>query len=129
VEHQVGIPILMITLLPTVVKAPDEPLSMCHRRRIGKKVEFMLDKLGEEYDGVITGVTQFGFFVELDHLFVEGLVHITWLPDYFSFYPERFCLVGQRTGQTYRLGDRVRVRVNNVSLARRQIDFALLAKW
>jgi len=93
-----------------------------------KKVEFMLDKLGEEYDGVITGVAQFGLFVELDTLLVEGLVHITWLPDYFIFYPERFCLVGQHTGQTYRLGDRVRVRVDNVSLARKQIDFALLAK-
>ena len=94
-----------------------------------KKVEFMLDKLGEEYDGVITGVTQFGLFVELDNLFVEGLVHISWLPDYFLFYPERFCLVGQHTGQTYRLGDRVRVRVDNVSLARKQIDFSLLAKY
>jgi len=91
-----------------------------------KKVEFMLDKLGEEYDGVITGVAQFGLFVELENLFVEGLVHITWLPDYFIFSPERFCLVGQHTGQTYRLGDRVRVRVDNVSLARKQIDFALL---
>lgn len=94
-----------------------------------KKVEFMLDKLGEEYDGVITGVTQFGLFVELDNLFVEGLVHISRLPDYFLFYPERFCLVGQHTGQTYRLGDRVRVRVDNVSLARKQIDFSLLAKY
>ena len=67
--------------------------------KLAKKVEFMLDKLGEEYDGVITGVAQFGLFVELDTLFVEGLVHITWLPDYFIFYPERFCLVGQHTGQ------------------------------
>jgi len=91
-----------------------------------KKVEFTLDKLGEEYDGMITGVAQFGLFVELENLFVEGLVHITWLPDYFIFSPERFCLVGQHTGQTYRLGDRVRVRVDNVSLARKQIDFALL---
>jgi ribonuclease R len=94
-----------------------------------KKVEFMLDKLGEEYDGVITGVTQFGLFVELDNLFVEGLVHISWLPDDLLFYPERFCLVGQQTGQTYRLGDRVLVRVDNVSLARKQIDFSLLAKY
>jgi ribonuclease R len=94
-----------------------------------KKVEFMLDKLGEEYDGVITGVTQFGLFVELDNLFVEGLVHISWLPDYFLFYPERFCLVGQHTGQTYRLGDRVLVRVDNVSLTRQQIDFSLLTKY
>ena len=94
-----------------------------------KKVEFMLDKLGEEYDGVITGVTQFGLFVELDDLFVEGLVHISWLPDYFLFDPERFRLVGQHTGQSYRLGDRVRVRVNNVSLTRQRIDLSLLAKY
>jgi ribonuclease R len=94
-----------------------------------KKVEFMLDKLGEEYDGVITGVTQFGLFIALDDLFVEGLVHISGLPDYFLFAPERCCLVGQQTGQTYRLGDRVRVRVDNVSLARQQIDFALLATY
>jgi ribonuclease R len=94
-----------------------------------KKVEFMLDKLGEEYDGVITGVTQFGLFVELDNLFVEGLVHISWLPDYFIFYAERFCLIGQHTGQTYRLGDRVRVQVDNVSLTRQQIDFSLLATY
>jgi len=86
----------------------------------------MLDKLGEEYDGVITGVTQFGLFVELDNLFVEGLVHISWLPDYFHYDPERFCLVGQHTAQTYRLGDRVRVRVDNVNVVRQQIDFALL---
>jgi ribonuclease R len=72
---------------------------------------------------------QFGLFVELDSLFVEGLVHISGLPDYFLFYPERFCFVGQHTGQTYRLGDRVRVRVDNVSLARQQIDFSLLAKY
>jgi ribonuclease R len=93
-----------------------------------KKVEFMLDKLGEEYDGVITGVTQFGLFVELDDLFVEGLVHMRWLPDYFLFDPERFCLVGQHTGPRYRLGDRVRVRVDNVSLARQQIDLSMLAQ-
>jgi ribonuclease R len=89
----------------------------------------MLDKLGEEYDGVITGVTQFGLFVELDNLFVEGLVHISGLPDYFLLYPERFCLVGQHTGQIYRLGDRVRVRVDNVSLRRKQINFSLLATY
>ncbi len=92
-----------------------------------KKVEFMLDKLGEEYAGVITGVTQFGCFVSLDNLFIEGLAHIASLPEYFIYYPERFSLVGQRTGQIYRLGDRVHVRVDNASRARRQIDFTLLA--
>jgi ribonuclease R len=89
----------------------------------------MLDKLGEAYDGVITSVTQFGLFVALDHLFVEGLVHISWLPEYCLLSPEGCCLVGQQTGQTYRLGDRVRVRVDNVRLTRHQIDFSLLAKY
>ncbi|MGE3539112.1 MAG: ribonuclease R [Candidatus Tectimicrobiota bacterium] len=90
-----------------------------------KKVEFMLDKLGETYDGVITGVTPFGCFVELDALFIEGLVHVTSLPEYCMYYPERFSLVGQRTGRVYRLGDRVHVRLEHVSVARRQIDFRL----
>jgi ribonuclease R len=93
-----------------------------------KKVEFMRDKLGQEYQGVITGVTRFGLFVELADLFVEGLVHITWLPDYFVYDAERFCLIGERSGQVYRLGDGVRVRADNVNVTRRQIDFSLLAK-
>jgi ribonuclease R len=93
-----------------------------------KKFEFMLDKVGQEYNGVVSGVTHFGLFVELENLFVEGLVHITWLPDYFVYHEDRFCLVGQHTGQTYRLGDRLLVRVDNVSIPRRQIDFSLLAK-
>jgi ribonuclease R len=93
-----------------------------------KKAEFMRDKVGQEYNGVITGVTHFGVFAELTDLFVEGLVHLTLLPDHFVYRADRFCLVGQRTGQTYRLGDRVRVRVDNVSVARRQVDFSLLAR-
>lgn len=91
------------------------------------KVEFMRDKVGQEFDGVITHVTHFGLFVELEALFVDGLVHINWLPDEFVFQADRFCLVGQRSGQRYRLGDRVRVRVDKVDLGRRQIDFSLLA--
>jgi ribonuclease R len=113
-----------------------EHTSMCERiaddaeRQVVdlKKVEFMRDKIGQEYNGVITGVTHFGLFVELEELFVEGLVHITWLPDYFVYHEDRFCLVGQHTGQTYRLGDRVRVRVDSVNIPRRQIDFSMLAK-
>jgi ribonuclease R len=93
-----------------------------------KKVEFMRDKLGQEYHGVITGVTRFGLFVELADLFVEGLIHITGLPDYYVYHADRFCLIGERSGQVYRLGDRVLVRVDNVNVTRRQIDFSLLAK-
>ena len=93
-----------------------------------KKVEFMRDKLGQEYHGVITGVTRFGLFVELADLFVEGLLHITELPDYYVYHADRFCLIGEHSGQIYRLGDRVLVRVDNVNVTRRQIDFSLLAK-
>ena len=56
-------------------------------------------------------------------------MHVTWLPDHFVFSPDRFCLIGQYTGQTHRLGDRVRVRVDNVNVTRRQIDFSLLAHY
>jgi ribonuclease R len=92
-----------------------------------KKVEFMLDKLGQEYAGVITGVTRFGLFVELADLFIEGFVHISWLSDHYEYEADRFCLIGQYTGVTHRLGDRVRVRVDNVNVTRRQIDFSLLS--
>jgi ribonuclease R len=92
-----------------------------------KKVEFMLDKLGREYAGVITGVTRFGLFVELTDLFIEGLVHISWLSDHYEYDADRFCLIGQYSGVTHRLGDRVRVRVDNVNVTRRQIDFSLLS--
>jgi ribonuclease R len=91
-----------------------------------KKVEFMLDKLGQEYAGVITGVTRFGLFVELTDLFIEGFVHIAWLFDHYVYDAARFCLIGQYTGQIHRLGARVRVRVDNVNVTRRQIDFSLL---
>jgi ribonuclease R len=77
---------------------------------------------------VITGVTRFGLFVELAGLFVEGLIHITWLPDSYAYHADRFCLIGEQSGQVYRLGDRVWVRVDNVNVTRRQIDFSLLAK-
>jgi ribonuclease R len=113
-----------------------EQASACERRAQAaerevvdlKKAEFMRDKVGQEYNAVITSVTHVGAFVELTDLFVEGLVRLTMLPDHFVYRADRFCLVGQHTGQTYRLGDRVRVRVDSVSVTRRQVDFSLLAK-
>ncbi|MBK5931275.1 ribonuclease R [Halochromatium salexigens] len=90
------------------------------------KCEFMRDKLGEEFDGTITSVQGFGLFVELDGVYVDGLVHITALDnDYYHFDPVGHRLTGERTGQVYRLGDRLRVKVAAVNLEDRKIDFVL----
>ena len=91
-----------------------------------KKVQFMRDKVGEEYDGFVSGVTQFGLFVELVELFVEGLIHVTTLPaDYYRFVESRHELLGEGSGRVFRIGDPLRVRVAGVSTERRQIDFVL----
>ncbi|HET7308144.1 MAG TPA: ribonuclease R [Gammaproteobacteria bacterium] len=93
------------------------------------KAEFMLDKVGEEFDGLITGVTSFGLFVELKNLFVEGLAHVSSLSnDYYRHDPVRHQLVGERSGQVYQLGDALRVRVLRVSLDDRKIDFEPVGK-
>jgi len=91
------------------------------------KAEFMQDKLGEEFDGTITSVNTFGVFVELDEIYVDGLVHITALDnDYYHFDPVGRRLSGERTGMVYRLGDRVRVQVAAVNLDERKIDFVMV---
>ena len=91
------------------------------------KCEFMLDKIGQVYDGVITGVTGFGLFVELSEVYVEGLIHVTALRnDYYQFDPVGQRLRGDRSGQIYRLGDSLRVRVVRVDLDERKIDFELI---
>jgi ribonuclease R len=90
------------------------------------KCEYMMDKVGAEFDGVITSVTGFGIFVELKDIYVEGLVHITSLgDDYYHFDPVKHHLWGERTRQVYRLGDDVRIRVMRVSLDDKKIDFEL----
>ncbi|HUM92495.1 MAG TPA: S1 RNA-binding domain-containing protein, partial [Candidatus Competibacter sp.] len=91
------------------------------------KCEFMLDKIGQIYDGIITAVTGFGLFVELNGVYVEGLVHVTALRnDYYHFDPVGHRLRGERSGQVYRLGDSLRVRVVRVDLDERKIDFELV---
>ncbi|ADG15360.1 ribonuclease R [Paraburkholderia atlantica] len=91
------------------------------------KCYFMRDKLGEEYGGMVNGVTSFGIFVQLDSLFIEGLVHVTELgSDYFQYDEIRNELRGERTGIRYRLSDRVRVQVSRVDLDARKIDFRLV---
>ena len=90
------------------------------------KAEFMLDKIGQEFDGIISGVTNFGIFVELAEIYVDGLVHITALGnDYYHFDPGKMRLLGERTNQTYRLGDPVRIRVMRVDLEEAKLDFEL----
>lgn len=90
------------------------------------KCEYMLERIGETYSGVVTGVTGFGLFVELDDIFVEGMVHITALPaDYYHFEAVYHRLVGERSGRNYRLGDSIEVVVARVDLDERKIDFEL----
>jgi ribonuclease R len=94
-----------------------------------KKTEFMVRHLGEEFHGTITGVTAFGFFVELHEFHVEGLVHVNTLgDDFYHFREEMFALVGENTKRMFRLGDRVLVQVVGVKKELRQIDFVLLNK-
>ena len=90
------------------------------------KCEFMSDKLGEVYVGTIASVTQFGIFVRLDDVYVEGLVHVTSLPsDYYHYEAEKHRLKGEKSGASYRLGDGVTVQVARVDLDDRKIDFEL----
>ncbi|MGC1549019.1 MAG: ribonuclease R [Rhodanobacter sp.] len=91
------------------------------------KCAWMAKHVGEEFDGVVTGVTSFGLFVELEESKVSGLVHISQLSnDYYHFDPARHLLKGERTGNQFRLGDHVRVQVLRASLEDRKIDFRLV---
>jgi ribonuclease R len=91
-----------------------------------KRVQFMQDKVGQEYDGVVSGVTRFGFFVELHEVFVEGLVHLgTLSDDFYELHEAQHLLRGRRSRRTFRVGDPVRVTVAATSIPRRQIDFVL----
>jgi ribonuclease R len=91
-----------------------------------KKVRFMADKVGDEFEGYITGVTAFGLFIELIEHFVEGLVHVsTMADDYYRFVDKAHILRGESSGRVYRLGDRVKVQVIKVDMERRQIDLGL----
>jgi ribonuclease R len=92
-----------------------------------KKVRFMSDKVGDEYEGYITGVAPFGLFVELVEHYVEGLVHVSSMgDDYYRFVELEHVLRGEHTKKSYRLGDRVSVQVVRVDMERRQIDLGLV---
>lgn len=91
-----------------------------------RKAEFMAERAGEEFDAVIVSVKDYGFYVELDELFVEGLVHISTLrDDHYEFLERKHRLAGKRTGRSFSLGDRIRVSVDRVDLERHLIDFSV----
>ncbi|HKC13969.1 MAG TPA: ribonuclease R [Vicinamibacteria bacterium] len=91
-----------------------------------KKVRFMADKLGEVFSGYITGVQAFGLFVELEEIYVQGLVHVSsMIDDYYLFNEKAHTLKGENTRKVYRLGDKVEVQLVRVDLERRQLDFGL----
>jgi ribonuclease R len=91
-----------------------------------KKVKFMQDRVGEDFDGLIISVTKFGFFVELTELFVEGLVPLATLSDdRYTYHENTREIIGQRSRKTYRLGDRVRVLVDRIDPVEKKIQFAI----
>ncbi|WP_460034477.1 ribonuclease R [Methylothermus subterraneus] len=118
------------------LKAIGEHCSMTERRAdeanwdviAWLKCEYMQDKVGEVFEGVISAVTSFGFFVELKDVFVEGLVHVSSLgQDFYHFDPIRHCLIGERSSVRFAIGDLVRVKVARVDLDERKIDLELIA--
>lgn len=117
-------------------KLPDIARQSSERERIAvdaeretddlKKAQYMLDKVGEEYEGIVSGVTSFGMFVELDNT-VEGLIRLSDLhDDYYHYHDRQHALIGERTAKVYRIGDEVKVRVVRVNMEEYTIDFEML---
>jgi len=92
-----------------------------------KQVEFLEDKIGEEFDGVISGVSEWGLYVQITDNLCEGMVRLNDIEgDYYTFDPPNYCARGQRTGQEYRMGDEVRIKVRRADLVKKQLDFELV---
>lgn len=90
-----------------------------------KKAEYMMDKIGQVFNGIISGVTHYGFYVQLENT-IEGLVHLSALDDDYYIYSEKhYCFMGEHTKKIYRLGDKIKVKVAKVDLATRTIDFVI----
>ncbi|HME61076.1 MAG TPA: S1 RNA-binding domain-containing protein, partial [Candidatus Binatia bacterium] len=91
--------------------------------------QFMMNKIGEEFAGYITTLASFGFFIELDEYFVEGLVKLSSLTDDdYDYYEKEYVIKGRRHGRKFRLGDNLRVKVARINAFRSEIDFELLPK-
>ena len=94
-----------------------------------KQVEFLSDKIGEVYDGVISGVTEWGLYVELIHCKCEGMISIRdLLDDFYTYDEENYQLIGKRTGKIFQLGDEIKVEIGRANLAKRQLDLFLVAE-
>jgi ribonuclease R len=92
-----------------------------------KKTKFMAERLGQEFDGLIISVTKYGFFVELTDMFIEGLVPLASLEDdRYVYHDATRQIIGQRSGTTYSLGDRVRVLVDRIDALQRKVQFAVV---
>ncbi|WP_010631950.1 ribonuclease R [Sporolactobacillus vineae] len=118
------------SLLPEIARRT----SVCEQRAVDaerdtddlKKAEFMQDKVGETYDGVISGVTNFGLFVELPNT-IEGLVHVSYLTDdYYRYSEENMAMIGERSGKMYRIGDKIQVKVLDVNMDESAVDFEVV---
>lgn len=110
----------------TMERVADEIERDCDKIKIA---EYMSDKIGNEYDGVLSGVTSFGVFVELENS-VEGLVHISnMVDDFYLFNDEKRELYGKTSGKVFKIGDKVKVRVEKVSIGRAEIDFAIIDEF
>ena len=91
-----------------------------------KQVEFMADRLGQEFDGTVSGVTEFGLYVEITENGCEGMIPLrSLLDDYYEFDERNYCLIGRRFRRRYQLGDKVRIRVDRANLDRKQLDFVM----
>ena len=89
------------------------------------QAEYMKQHIGDEFEGVISGVTNYGMYVEINDLLVEGMIHVRNIgDDYYEHDEKRYSLVGRRTGKTFRLGDSISVKVVSVNVENREIDFA-----
>ncbi|MFT5658424.1 MAG: ribonuclease R [Gammaproteobacteria bacterium] len=92
------------------------------------KCEFLQKRIGQQYSGIVSGVTSFGLFVQLEELMIDGLVHITSLKrDYYQFDPVRHRLVGEASNRSYQLGDRLQIEIVRVDMEDKKIDFGLVA--
>ena len=92
-----------------------------------KKVEYMEKRIGRIYEGVISGITKYGMYVELPNT-IEGMIHVTDIPgDYFEYLEDTYEMVGEHTGKSYKLGQTVRIQVTGTDRLLRQIQFALIS--
>jgi ribonuclease R len=92
-----------------------------------KKAQYMSERIGEEYEGIISSLTSFGIFVQLDNT-IEGLVRFSYMDDdFYRFDEENYYVIGERTKRVYRLGDEVRVEVIGADVGKRNIDFDLIS--